>query len=43
MEFNLFISIHAAREGGDRLAQSAPRRHAVISIHAAREGGDPLH
>ena len=34
-----FISIHAAREGGDRLF--APCSHCVnISIHAAREGGD---
>ena len=33
------ISIHAAREGGDRLNQRdvSPLR---ISIHAAREGGD---
>ena len=34
-----FISIHAAREGGDSRANSdihTPR----ISIHAAREGGD---
>ena len=27
---DLDISIHAAREGGDRLAQSAPRCHAVF-------------
>ena len=35
----LSISIHAAREGGDRLNQRdvSPLR---ISIHAAREGGD---
>ena len=35
------ISIHAAREGGDRLNQRdvSPLR---ISIHAAREGGDYL-
>ena len=33
------ISIHAAREGGDRVGRggSLERR---ISIHAAREGGD---
>ncbi len=34
-----FISIHAAREGGDRAA-GRERNVAVISIHAAREGGD---
>ena len=34
-----FISIHAAREGGD--PQDRDRRCSVrISIHAAREGGD---
>ena len=34
-----FISIHAAREGGDAVkAAVACNRH--ISIHAAREGGD---
>ena len=35
----IYISIHAAREGGDgvRIAAEALR---VISIHAAREGGD---
>ena len=34
-----FISIHAAREGGDGfLPAVAVPRH--ISIHAAREGGD---
>ena len=34
-----FISIHAAREGGDadRLSKG---KNAEISIHAAREGGD---
>ena len=33
------ISIHAAREGGDKFAPQriTPRK---ISIHAAREGGD---
>ena len=35
------ISIHAAREGGDRTATAAhPQMR--ISIHAAREGGDGL-
>ena len=34
-----YISIHAAREGGDTL--TTPRRTILtISIHAAREGGD---
>ena len=33
------ISIHAAREGGDRVKVLA-ERFADISIHAAREGGD---
>ena len=33
------ISIHAAREGGDRAAESA-FKFLAISIHAAREGGD---
>ena len=34
------ISIHAAREGGDK---RQPKTHntSAISIHAAREGGDP--
>ena len=38
-EYGLYISIHAAREGGDAVKRwgSAP---ATISIHAAREGGD---
>ena len=36
-----FISIHAAREGGDVLA-IYKLGLAVISIHAAREGGDLL-
>ena len=35
----LDISIHAAREGGDRRAACA-QDQAGISIHAAREGGD---
>ena len=33
------ISIHAAREGGDR-ALAAKKLGMKISIHAAREGGD---
>ena len=33
------ISIHAAREGGDR-SQRAGVQESKISIHAAREGGD---
>ena len=37
--FNLFISIHAAREGGD-LRVVADKPKGLISIHAAREGGD---
>ena len=35
------ISIHAAREGGDKIARCCSFLF-VISIHAAREGGDPL-
>ena len=35
------ISIHAAREGGDKQTRNA-RRPDRISIHAAREGGDVL-
>ena len=34
------ISIHAAREGGDRIRLIELNRHFSISIHAAREGGD---
>ena len=34
-----FISIHAAREGGD-VAAEFKIRQLGISIHAAREGGD---
>ena len=34
-----FISIHAAREGGDTFG-SLPSKRSFISIHAAREGGD---
>ena len=33
------VSIHAAREGGDRSAEDAVIKEDV-SIHAAREGGD---
>ena len=35
----LAISIHAAREGGDRFYMT-PSEFEKISIHAAREGGD---
>ena len=35
------ISIHAAREGGDK-AENAIKMHLNISIHAAREGGDAV-
>ena len=34
------ISIHAAREGGDRVLAFLNAIQAEISIHAAREGGD---
>ena len=34
------ISIHAAREGGDRQAEQLKKAELAISIHAAREGGD---
>ena len=37
-----YISIHAAREGGDFNTRHCNFRNAVISIHAAREGGDLL-
>ena len=33
------ISIHAAREGGDKKANQQQKKE-EISIHAAREGGD---
>ena len=36
-----WISIHAAREGGDYYAYAYSNRNS-ISIHAAREGGDIL-
>ena len=36
---DLYISIHAAREGGDESAL-VDAIMAEISIHAAREGGD---
>ncbi len=35
-----FISIHAAREGGDGKSCANEPRKRTISIHAAREGGD---
>ena len=35
----LFISIHAAREGGD-CGDRIINYNFIISIHAAREGGD---
>ena len=34
------ISIHAAREGGDRRVSDGEGGTVTISIHAAREGGD---
>ena len=37
----IFISIHAAREGGDD-SKPIQKRADFISIHAAREGGDPV-
>ena len=36
-----FISIHAAREGGD-ISDKIHVTFTVISIHAAREGGDAV-
>ena len=38
-----FISIHAAREGGDWHRPLVYAAEDVISIHAAREGGDMLY
>ena len=35
----LSISIHAPREGSDKIAVAAPTEH-TISIHAPREGSD---
>ena len=35
------ISIHAPREGGDRIERVDGRQDPHISIHAPREGGDP--
>ena len=35
-----YISIHAAREGGDESFEDITQQ-IKISIHAAREGGDP--
>ncbi len=37
-----YISIHAAREGGD-YSDGVAVGAALISIHAAREGGDGIH
>ena len=34
-----YISIHAAREGGD-ITDRLSKSNSTISIHAAREGGD---
>ena len=39
---DVFISIHAAREGGDRQAILSAFVQDAISIHAAREGGDTI-
>ena len=39
IEKKVFISIHAAREGGDA-SDIADYILSEISIHAAREGGD---
>ena len=36
----LYISIHAAREGGDAGVKFEAVHNLTISIHAAREGGD---
>ena len=36
----MHISIHAAREGGDKKRDGRRNERADISIHAAREGGD---
>ena len=36
----VIISIHAAREGGDRAWEAEHNTFYNISIHAAREGGD---
>ena len=35
-----YISIHAPREGGDRIRRYVFEALAAISIHAPREGGD---
>src|ERR1039458_4885687 len=35
------VSIHAAREGGDRDFRGVLAPELAVSIHAAREGGDP--
>ena len=39
IEKKVFISIHAAREGGDTVTSCSTPSY-DISIHAAREGGD---
>ena len=39
VQFQIKISIHAAREGGD-IAEHQHHNRVRISIHAAREGGD---
>ena len=36
-----YISIHAAREGGD-ISATILTESVIISIHAAREGGDVI-
>ena len=40
LDGNTFISIHAAREGGDQFDNMYCATTSLISIHAAREGGD---
>ena len=39
--YDTYISIHAAREGGDTDSPDKAQ-YCKISIHAAREGGDPM-
>ena len=39
VQLPIVISIHAAREGGDKHVKPQPKQPG-ISIHAAREGGD---
>ena len=38
--YDLRISIHAPREGGDRKTIAWLEKTLAISIHAPREGGD---